>query len=659
MTNPFQELPKGLRRAYDAVQPALHLPKLPPEAPSNLRTAGETGGYVRLRGLKDTARQTLPAVAAGTAPQAPQAANIAVNTTAAKSPGLISRAGKAVGAAGRGLGTVAGGAAVVHDAYRTAEALDRGNNLQAGIRAAETGLSALSMVPGARLPAVALRMASGATFGDDGWINRRGSHFDLRNPSKADADWAVLANSIDPTKGRSLEDTQRAMREAVARGQTIEQPRQGLRGMAAALTQDLPEFLSKAGQYGGTRATEQEPQKAGATPEIPVPARPTQATPQQSTITRLLGPNTEQVVLTDGSTSNTDRISTTPGFFEGGENSAYARGERYVQSLRDMQNLRAQMMDRDKPTPGTAIIGPASGGNAALDLRRLADEQRNTPSAVVDRLRRGEINDRVAASLLDSYDRAQERLMKERVETRGQDMNMRAEQERAALRLASERGRKNSEENDGLGFKDQLALAKFQADLAKDQRDQRNADREFARNAENDEYGRRSAQQRDFMDRVDREFTEAGKDGKPFVNTARRNEFLRFADQSIADGIRRAEADLQANPSNSEARAQLQALLRNPYQVIDPRQYREIAALQEVDRLARTQGSHVASGTAEGKRIIGKTDSLIPFKEYYVTQDGSQIPTYAVDYQDGGYFSRAWKPKRTDLRTVMDVRARG
>lgn len=654
MANPFLEPHKGLRRAYDAVQPKLKLPKLPTEPPRNLRMAGDAGGYTRLRGVKDAARQTFPSTVAGV-----PATAVGGAVTTAKSPGLLSRAGGAVSAVGRGLGTLAGGAAVAYDAHRTKDALDKGNNLQAGIRAAETGLSALSMVPGARLPAAALRMASGLTFGDGGWINRRGSHFDPQNPSKDDADWAVLANSIDPTKGATLEDTQRAMREATARGQTIDRPRQGLRGVAAALTQGLPEFLDKAGRYSGQ--SESSTASTGHTaaqvePELEATAPYAQHAPA------VRDTQSRQTTFDNNSISDTDRISTVPGFFEGGENSAFARGERYVQSLRDMQNLRAQLMDQGKPTPGTAIIGPASGGNAALDLRRLADEQRNTPSAVVDRLRRGEINDRVAASLLDSHDRAQERLMRGELGRREQDMNLRAEQERAALRLASEsgtRGRKGGEEGEGLGFKDQLALAKFQADLAKDQREQRNADREFARNAENDEYGRRSAQQRDFMDRVDREFTELDKDGKPFINTARRNEFLRFADQGIADSIRKAEADLQANPNNSEARAQLQALLRNPYQTIDPRQYRELAALQEVDRLAREHGSYVASGTADGKRIIGKEDSWIPFKEYYVTRDGSRVPTYVTDYQDGGYFSRAWKPKRTDLRTVMDIHPRG
>lgn len=653
MANPFQDPTQRMRRFYDSVRTRYDLPQLPAEAPRNLRMAGAAP----TSGIK---------VASGVAPAAETAA--AAVTPAAKSPGFLSRAvGKIGGMANtamRGLGTAAGGAATLHDAYRTADALEKGNNLQAGIRAAETGMSALSMVPGFGVPAAALRLASGATFGEDGWVNRRGSHFDPQNPNKSDADWAVLANAIDPTKGATLEDTQRAMREAAAQGKSIGEPRQGWQGLAAGVTKDLPEFLKKSSQYGGeqapqavagARATEQPPEA----PEVQnVPAR---AVGGQNDM-RLRDPKTGHAVFTDGSTSDQDRISTVPGFFEGGENSAYARGERYVQSLRDMQNLRAQLMDQGKPTPGTAVIGPASGGNAALDLRRLAEEQRNTPSAVVDRVRRGEINDRVAASLLNSYDRAQERLMNERADRYKHDTALRAEQERAALRLASERNprKKGSEDGeDGLGFKEQLALAKFQADMAKEQREQRNADREFARAEENDRYGRRSAQQRDFMDRVDREFTELDRDGKPIVNVARRNEFMRFADQAIADNMRRLEAIPSNSPQYDEAQTALRSLRENPYQAIDMRDYRDQAALQELDHIARSQGTYVHSGTADGKRIVGKRDSWLPFKENYVTRDGSEIPTYAVDYKDGGYFSRLWKPKRTDLRNVMEVRGRG
>lgn len=176
-------------------------------------------------------------------------------------------------------------------------------------------------------------------------------------------------------------------------------------------------------------------------------------------------------------TGGGDRVSTVPGFFSGGENSAYARGQRANQINREIQQMQAG--GSLSQTGGYDGFGSqSSGGGQTLTIgdsgaaQREARNQRMERDSLISDWRSGKINGRTLRALLK--DDASNR--RDGVTMRGQDLSA----EQAALREATQRRaqdlgyqtnmRRANLDEQNAAVNQQLGFSRLGLEQAKDQR---------------------------------------------------------------------------------------------------------------------------------------------------------------------------------------------
>lgn len=176
-------------------------------------------------------------------------------------------------------------------------------------------------------------------------------------------------------------------------------------------------------------------------------------------------------------TGGGDRVSTVPGFFSGGENSAYARGQRANQINREIQQMLAGGSLADAGGYG-GFGSQSSGGGQTLTIgdsgaaQRDARNQRMERESLLSDWRSGKINGRTLRALLK--DNAANR--SDGVTMRGQDLSA----EQAALRDATQRRaqdlgyqtnmRRANLDEQNAAVSQQLGFSRLGLEQARDQR---------------------------------------------------------------------------------------------------------------------------------------------------------------------------------------------
>ena len=147
--------------------------------------------------------------------------------------------------------------------------------------------------------------------------------------------------------------------------------------------------------------------------------------------------------------------------------------------------------------------------------------------------------------------------------------------------------------------------------------------------------------------------TTVDANGKSVVDEAAVAEHKAAATAYVAGGIRRAQAQLQKNPNDQEAKAAIKELEDKGVAALDDKRLQQIIAAQELkkrsqkaDGFSPFAGSHVDSADPYDYMIKGKQKGV--FQDQDVLNGGSKLPDRYTLREKGGY---AWAPNALDNTT--------
>lgn len=374
--------------------------------------------------------------------------------------------------------------------------------------------------------------------------------------------------------------------------------------------------------------------------------------------------NTKRLRGLQGKDGNYSAVSTVPGFFSGGENSAYARGERANQINREIQRMKADGVSAGPSGAGGGGFGSqSSGGGQTLtigDSGAAQREERNRrvtyDSRVSDIMRQQTTGKITAAQRSAETQRMGQQLaqlqseMRNDATLRGQDLrNTQSQAQLANQRRGQDLNYQNSQQQLGLQ-RDRLNSDNYYRDLTRgDTLAQRGFDnqikaselglrerglRQNVRNsAAQTDAIKKQASQKNMREHIMNMNTYTGEDGKAVVNHDNVRKTYDFIHQQAALQERALTKHIEQNPNDQQAMAQLERLRSDPTAVAsnaDVMNIRQAMRMQELVNKHGTKGK--MTGNIADFGIVGVNKGLL--ENEFVLANGARIPIQHVLDQD-------------------------